>query len=204
MKQQERQARSRQQILAAAMAEFSRQDYDKVTMERICAAHGISKGMMYHYYASKDELFLLCVEDTFSALAQYIARGTQALAEEKAPDAIKQFFLLRELFFEEQPQRKRIFETAMLNPPAHLKEKITALHAPISEMNRVVLSRLMACVPLREGLTPERAARYLESVERALPVAIGCYAQEKPAKLHDVLMIAQELLDMALFGIWQS
>ena len=46
-------------IFQAALAEFYTQPYDTVTMDRICSRHGISKGMMYHYFSSKDELFLL-------------------------------------------------------------------------------------------------------------------------------------------------
>ena len=57
MTQKERQERSRQEIFRAAMEEFGTRGYEEVTMERICSGHGISKGMMYHYYSNKDELF---------------------------------------------------------------------------------------------------------------------------------------------------
>lgn len=62
MTQKERQERSRKEIYQAALEEFGTYGYDKVNMERICGNHGISKGMMYHYYSNKDELFLLCVD----------------------------------------------------------------------------------------------------------------------------------------------
>ena len=39
--------------LSAALEEFGTYGYDKVNMERICGNHGISKGMMYHYYSNK-------------------------------------------------------------------------------------------------------------------------------------------------------
>ena len=59
MTQKERQARSRREILQAAQEEFGSSGYDGVNMEGICTRHGISKGMMYHYYANKDDLFYL-------------------------------------------------------------------------------------------------------------------------------------------------
>ena len=68
MTQKERQERSRKEIYQAALEEFGTYGYGKVNMERICGNHGISKGMMYHYYSNKDELFLLCVERTFQEL----------------------------------------------------------------------------------------------------------------------------------------
>ena len=72
MKQQERQERSRREIFQAAMEEFGAHGYDKVSMENLCTRHGISKGMMYHYYSNKDELFLLCVQDVFQNLKAQI------------------------------------------------------------------------------------------------------------------------------------
>lgn len=79
MTQKERQERSRKEIYQAALEEFGTYGYDKVNMERICGNHGISKGMMYHYYSSKDELFLLCVQITFDTLKNYVEEHTAAL-----------------------------------------------------------------------------------------------------------------------------
>lgn len=51
MKQAQRQERSRREILQAAMEEFGTYNYSDVTIDNICSRHGISKGMMYHYYS---------------------------------------------------------------------------------------------------------------------------------------------------------
>ena len=56
MKQAQRQERSRREILQAAMEEFGTHNYNDVTIDNICSRHGISKGMMYHYYSGKDDL----------------------------------------------------------------------------------------------------------------------------------------------------
>ena len=72
MTQRERQEHAKKTIFQAALAEFGAQPYETVTMDRICSRHGISKGMMYHYFSSKDELFLLCVKELFQSLQVYI------------------------------------------------------------------------------------------------------------------------------------
>jgi AcrR family transcriptional regulator len=46
-----------QEIRAAALAEFSRQSFDTVTMDQIAGRAGVTKGTIYLYYASKQELF---------------------------------------------------------------------------------------------------------------------------------------------------
>ena len=95
MTQKERQERSKREILVAAMEEFGTHDYEVVTMDSICGNHGISKGMMYHYYPNKDALFLLCVQTTFQDLRDNIqsdveTRRLPAPAEPAARPAAEQ------------------------------------------------------------------------------------------------------------------
>lgn len=94
MTQKERQERSRKEIYQAALEEFGTYGYDKVNMERICGNHGISKGMMYHYYSNKDELFLLCVERTFQELRAHVERDMAHLSGEDTAAAVKDFFMI--------------------------------------------------------------------------------------------------------------
>ena len=103
MKQQERQKKSKEKILQAAITEFSASGYDKVTMENICTRHGISKGMMYHYYSGKDDLFLLCVQNMYQMMQQYLEENMAELEKKDALHALKEFWMLRESFFGEHP-----------------------------------------------------------------------------------------------------
>lgn len=103
MTQKERQERSRHEIYCAALEEFGTQEYDRVSMEQICSRHGISKGMMYHYYSNKDELFLLCVQETFQMLREHVEREAAALDGQDASCAIKAYFVIRENFFRSRP-----------------------------------------------------------------------------------------------------
>ncbi len=155
MTQKERQERSRKEIFQAALEEFGTHGYDNVTMDSICSRHGISKGMMYHYYSNKDELFLLCVQDTFQALKAQIERDAAELSGQSSFDSIKNYLLIREYFFQLHPKRKLIFENAMLRPPKQLTGQIRALHAPLKEMNRQFMGRVVSHMSLREGLDRE-------------------------------------------------
>lgn len=200
--QKERQERSRNEIFNAAMEEFGNNDYDKVTMECICSRHSISKGMMYHYYSNKDELFLLCVEDTFDALKDYVEGEISSIIHLDAVEAIENYFMLREHFFENYPQRKYIFETAIIHTPKHLSDEIKRLHEPLTQVNRNFLERIVTQIPLRKGLEADKVMRYLESVEQVLQSVIRCYKGSPVSDdIHSVFGYAREILDMALFGV---
>lgn len=203
MTQKERQERSREEIYQAALEEFGTSGYDNVNMERICGNHGISKGMMYHYYSSKDALFLLCVERTFAELKDYVEQHAELLDGQDTLNDIREYFLIREHFFQQNPREKMIFETAMLRPPKLLAEQIHQLRAPIRRMNREFLRRLVGKMPLRPGLDQEKATRYLESVGYFFQNVASCYYQsgKTGTDLHAVLEQAGEMLDLFLFGV---
>lgn len=54
--------RSRECIEEAAIRSFARQGPDNANLNQLCRENGISKGKLYHYYASKDDLLVACVQ----------------------------------------------------------------------------------------------------------------------------------------------
>lgn len=200
MTQKERQQHSREAIIRAATEEFGHAGFDTVTMDSICANHGISKGMMYHYYANKDELFLACVGEIFHSLHRFLTDNKAVAAEQPAFEAVKQYFLLRETFFRDCPEKKRIFENAILSPPKHLEAQIWELRAPIKAENDRFLQQVFDRINVREGVSRDQAARYLYSAYTVFWTLLKHY-REHTADLDEILKGSEEILDMMLFGI---
>lgn len=202
MKQQERQKKSKEKILQAAITEFSASGYDKVTMENICTRHGISKGMMYHYYSSKDDLFLLCVQNMYQMMQQYLEANMAELEKKDALHALKEFWMLRESFFGEHPPFKNIFENALLRTPPHLFEKIEEIRGPIEALNRQFLHRTIGKIELRENLKKENVSIYLEAMESVFWKLVEQYRREQRiSDVHSLMEAAGELWDMVLLGV---
>lgn len=205
MLQEERQRRSKQEILHAALAEFGSHEYGEVNMENICKRHGISKGMMYHYYSNKDELFLLCVEDTFTALKASVEEGIQGIKKQDVVETIRSFFMLREYYLDANPERIRIFECAMLRPPEHLREEIRKLWEPLHQLNKSFIHSVISSMPLREGMDDEKVMRYLDSIEPVLRTILVRYAgMEKIQDVHKLFEVSGEVLDMLLSGVMKQ
>ena len=202
MKQQERQKKSKEKILQAAITEFSTSGYDKVTMENICTRHGISKGMMYHYYSGKDDLFLLCVQNMYQMMQQYLEENMAELEKKDALHALKEFRMLRESFFGEHPPFKNIFENALLRTPPHLFEKIEEIRGPIEALNRQFLHRTIGKIELRENLKKENVSIYLEAMESVFWKLVEQYRREQRiSDVHSLMKAAGELWDMVLLGV---
>ena len=202
MTQAERQSQSRRKILEAAMDEFGARDFDAVTMEAICAGHGISKGMMYHYYTGKDELFLACVGHVFQSLLKHVQHDAAALGKQAAFETIKNYFAIRECYFQRHPKEKNIFENALLRTPPHLFEKIEEIRGPIEALNRQFLHRTIGKIELRENLKKENVSIYLEAMESVFWKLVEQYRREQRiSDVHSLMEAAGELWDMVLLGV---
>ena len=53
----------KQEILSGALLVFAQKGYDKTTISDIARELGISQGLCYRYYASKEEIYDAAVEE---------------------------------------------------------------------------------------------------------------------------------------------
>ena len=152
MKREEKNALSRQRILEAAMQEFSERGYEGASLNTVCSEHSISKGIIYHYFRDKNELYLLCVELCFDAITRYLKEVTEGLGG-TAEQRLRAYFDARLRFFAENPLYLGIFADAAFHPPAALSAEIGKRRAEFDALNISVLTELLNGEPLRECLS---------------------------------------------------
>ena len=74
MKQAEKTERTVSRILAEATAEFGQNGYAGGTVNHICK-RGISKGLIYHNFKGRDELYLTCLKESCKKLETLIRQN---------------------------------------------------------------------------------------------------------------------------------
>lgn len=151
MKREEKNQQTRRRIMDAALAEFSAQGYSAGSTNTICAAQDISKGIIYHYFESKDELFLACVDECFQRLTEYIRENMPA--REDAESSLEDYFAIRAGFFRAYPVYQGVFCEAVLSSPAHLHGEIQKCRQCFDDLNIHILEQLLTSFSLREGIS---------------------------------------------------
>lgn len=63
----------RRQLLDAGATLFAAHAYEEISMRQIAAAAGVSKPLLYHYFPSKNDLFMAAVTEAASELQDLIA-----------------------------------------------------------------------------------------------------------------------------------
>ena len=70
-----------QRLLAAATRLFAEQGYDRTSVQEIVEAAGVTKGALYHYFGSKDDL----LHEIYGRLLRLQQERLDVLAEDQAP-----------------------------------------------------------------------------------------------------------------------
>lgn len=154
MKREEKNQQTKRRIMDGAVDEFSRRGYGLSSVNAICEAQNISKGIIYHYFDTKDDLYLACVEECFARLTEYLEK-TAHLPEESTERQMENYFSARSGFFRENPVYQHIFCEAVLNPPAHLYREIQEKKKDFDALNTQVLENILKGIRLRPELTKE-------------------------------------------------
>lgn len=151
MKREEKNQQTKRRIMDSALAEFSAQGYGASSINTICAAQDISKGIVYHYFETKDVLFLACVGECFQRLTEYIRENIQN--QPHTEGGLEDYFAIRAKFFYSYPVYQRIFCEAVISPPAHLRSEIHKCRQAFDELNIQILERLLTPFSLRPGFS---------------------------------------------------
>lgn len=152
MKREEKNLQSRQRIMESALREFAEQGYGLSSINTICKAGKIPKGVLYHYFKDKDEVYLTCVRECFDKLTAYLSSHV-ALKKDGTRDTLQDYFDARLDFFRENPPYQRLFLEAVLSPPAHLSSAIAESKAGFDALNDRAFDTLLEHLTLRPDMT---------------------------------------------------
>lgn len=150
----------RRRILDAALAEFAARGFASASTNAIAQQAGVAKGLVFHHFRSKEELFLAVNDDVISRLVPLFDK---TIAE--APqDLFARIFAWTEVklrLVREDPQALRFFLVASTEAPEPVRSQAR-------ERSEALLRSLMPrffegldTSKLRAGVTPEEAMEAL-------------------------------------------
>ena len=196
MKKSEKTEITISKILEAAMDEFGKNGYAGGTVNNICNT-GINKGLLYHNFAGKDDLYLTCLEHSCKKLINYLQQQCRT-------HSLESYMSARMDFFNKYSKEARIFFEALLTPPLHLSDTISQILSEFNTLNEKMHNQTLDSLILREGISREDAVSYFHLMQLMLngyfssPAFQNTELLEK-VKMHE--MIVSKLLDYMLYGI---
>lgn len=162
---------ARQRILEAALNEFSTRGYEAASTNAIATAAGVAKGLVFHHFGSKEQLFTAL----FDAEVQRFSEGVFADLELSSTDLFErlhQLSMRKIALAQRHPRTVEFLVIALSEAPPSLQVTLAARQA---ELMREAWPRLLNGLDssrLRSGLTLADATETLgllaEGVEKQL------------------------------------
>lgn len=202
MKQEERTKRTYQRILSAAIAEFGSKSYESASVNSICSDYHIAKGLIYHNFENKDQLYLRCVKACFDELTAYLESASYP--PDDVAGSLRLLLARRQTFFTDHPPYKALFFQTLFQPPLHLANEIRALRRAFDAFHAARYQELLDHIVLRDGITAQAAIAYFFIFQEMF----NGYYQTQAADGTDLTLLIENhesklpaLLDLMLYGV---
>lgn len=199
MERKEQTRRMREKIIESAILEFNERGYDESSLNHVCKIGRISKGIIYHYFKDKDELYLACVKECYDTLLQYYNKHKKLYEGELD---IKELMEIRMKFFKEHQNLSGLFFHSILHTPDHLLERVKEVKKDLQSLNTRVYLEYLKHLDLRVSI--EDALMYLEVCQNAY----NEYFRKRSSNCDDLNRIIEQhesmipqWIDFMLYGI---
>lgn len=146
----------RERILAACIDEFAEYGYEKASTNRIVRAAGISKGLLFHYFGNKKNLFLYVLDHVVKTLIQLMKKYSASLPGELF-ERLGQTVSIKLRVAAEAPKLYRILYDAYVNVPADIKAEMTERYGQLFRDQREKFLLNIDASKLKDSVSPQIA-----------------------------------------------
>lgn len=146
--------RTQQEILRAAMEEFSAHGLGGARMEGIAERARVNKRLIYYYFGSKEALFLLALETTYADIRE--AERELRLESLEPPEAVRRLVAFTWQHYLKHPEFLTLLNSENLHRAKHLKQssRIREMNSPLVQLLGDLLERGRREGVFRGGVDP--------------------------------------------------
>ena len=205
MNKTEEKEQNRSRMIEAAIVEFDLHGYEGASTNHICAGASISKGLLYHYFKSKENLFAealgRCMEDFERAHWQGLSGCRQMAGLERLTAVLTQHLA----FFSENPYHYRLIGQLAFEAALYGGEMYKKCRAGASHLGLGALEEFLKSIPLKSHVSREKAVEALfmlsSSIQRKYIFAIQAGQLKLPDAQRRFAGELKEILGLVCQGI---
>lgn len=198
----------REQILRAAAAEFAKNGYAKASTNVIIREAGVSKGLLFHYFGAKRELYLAVVDD---CIDQTVSTAFDHF-DELPKDLIERLIEIshRKLaFVSTHPEASRILYHAFMENPPELEAELSERRARLEAQYMPPVLENIDRSLFQDGVDPDLAISLVSGVLSVIIERMVTYAPhsgdsdltELQTRAHETY---EDMLRMIQYGIYRA
>ncbi|GGJ57606.1 AcrR family transcriptional regulator [Anoxybacillus voinovskiensis] len=202
-------------IIRVAIEEFVQHGYDRASTDVITSRAGISKGILFHYFKSKKNLYLYVVTYAKNLLSEKVMEALQRISSTDFFARVKEIALAKQRVLAQYPYEAKLAVAAMLTPPAAVKKEMEELlkqHYETYEeafmLEHIFLKQLIPTEKLRDDVSVDTVIQMTMAIVDHVSQKYQKQYQMKPFDfLHHSDSILKELDDyfrIIQYGIYKT
>ncbi|TMJ80116.1 MAG: TetR/AcrR family transcriptional regulator [Alphaproteobacteria bacterium] len=147
-------ANSRDRILQAALQEFAHKGIDGARVDEIARVSGANKNMIYHYFRSKENLFVAVLESVYENVRS--RQQDLSLRDLDPVAAMRRLIEHTADIWIEVPEFNRLLASENLHQAKHVRrsKKIQSMYSPLIDTLKGILERGVKDGVFRDGVDP--------------------------------------------------
>lgn len=147
---------SRSKIIEGAIKVFAQHSYEKASTTMIAQAAGLSKGLIFHYFGNKTELFLATYREVADII---IARIVDKInyAETDMLLRLKESIWLKLDVMQTYPGIFEFVKAAYFDHPPELNDKMQQINSEILDQGMTKIYLNIDCSRFRDDIDPQLA-----------------------------------------------
>lgn len=189
----------KERILNVAIEEFAQNGYKATSTNVICKKANISKGLLYHYYNSKENIYITVVRHVIDTFKRNIAINIKE-SNKKGIDYVEEYFDIKFKFFRENPLYSKIIVNLVIDNNI---EKAMGLSIEYQNYNNDLIYDVIKNIDINPKFNKEKAFELIvmigENLEKKHMKRINDI--DKDIAIEEFRKDHKEMLEMVFEGI---
>ncbi len=192
---------AKEKILNAAIEEFAQKGYRASSTNIICKKANISKGLLYHYYDSKEKIYITVVRHVIDSFKRNIAINIKD-NNKKGIDYVEEYFDIKFKFFRENPLYSKIIVNLVIDNSI---EKAGELSREYEIYNNNLIYNVIKNIDINPKFNKEKAFELIvmigDNLEKKHLKRINDTDIDKDTAIEEFRKDHREMLEMVFEGI---
>ncbi|EFR99585.1 TetR family transcriptional regulator, partial [Listeria seeligeri FSL N1-067] len=186
--------------------EFAEKGYQAASTNQICAKAGVSKGLIFHYFGSKEKLYIAVVSYAidFATNKVNVEKETWKDFVEMAIWSTKQ----KLEFNRNYPTVFGLIMQAYGNPPGELEGKLDGFFDEAIARSEAQMNQVLSRMTLKKDVNMDAARKVMAALFNHITQISTVYLQKHPnATMEDFIPLANDFTEMMRiieFGICEA
>ncbi|WP_244379999.1 TetR/AcrR family transcriptional regulator [Saccharococcus caldoxylosilyticus] len=189
--------------------------YEKTSTDVITRRAGISKGILFHYFKSKKNLYLYLVNYVKDFLTEIAMKELKKIQSDDFFERIKEIVLMKQKLTVQYLQETQFITDAFINPPVAVKEEMEEIIKKYYEtyqgdflLEHVYIKDLIQTEKLREDISVDTVIRMTMFIAEQLSNKYLALYKNKQIDIinmtESVIRELNDYLKIVKYGIYKS